>query len=81
MLDSSNLIHDDTFGTVSGWGWTHENREIGDRSNILRKATVKIWNNKECEKSYQTNGKHNSLITDTQMCAGYANGGIDSCWV
>ncbi|KAH8371938.1 hypothetical protein KR093_009372, partial [Drosophila rubida] len=67
------------FATVSGWGWTHENQAEGDRADVLRKATVKIWNNAECERSYRALGKSNS-ISDTQLCAGYENGQIDSCW-
>ncbi|EDW70369.2 uncharacterized protein Dvir_GJ11575 [Drosophila virilis] len=67
------------YGTVSGWGWTNENQAEGERADVLRKATVKIWNNKACEHSYRALGKSNS-ITDTQMCAGYENGQIDSCW-
>ncbi|XP_017841549.2 transmembrane protease serine 9 [Drosophila busckii] len=76
-LDSAEQEHE--FGTVSGWGWTQENQAEGERSDILRKATVKIWNNIACERSYRALGKSNS-ITDTQMCAGYMNGQIDSCW-
>lgn len=68
------------YGTVSGWGWTNENQAEGERADVLRKATVKIWNNEACEHSYRALGKSNS-ITDTQMCAGYENGQIDSCWV
>lgn len=68
------------YGTVSGWGWTQENQADGERADVLRKARVKIWNNEVCEHSYRSQGKSNS-ITDTQMCAGYENGQIDSCWV
>lgn len=68
------------YGTVSGWGWTQENQAEGERADVLRKATVKIWNNEVCERSYRAHGKSNS-ISDTQMCAGYEDGQIDSCWV
>lgn len=68
------------YGTVSGWGWTHENQAEGDRSDVLRKASVKIWSNEDCERSYRSQGKSNT-IGDTQLCAGYENGQIDSCWV
>lgn len=68
------------YGTVSGWGWTHENQAENDRSDVLRKATVKIWNNEACERSYRSLGKSNT-IGETQLCAGYENGQIDSCWV
>ncbi|XP_017861434.1 PREDICTED: transmembrane protease serine 9 isoform X1 [Drosophila arizonae] len=67
------------YGTVSGWGWTQENQADGERADVLRKARVKIWNNEVCEHSYRAQGKSNS-ISDTQMCAGFENGQIDSCW-
>lgn len=68
------------YATVSGWGWTHENQAEGDRADVLRKAIVKIWSNEACERSYRALGKANS-IEETQLCAGYENGQIDSCWV
>ncbi|EDV98012.1 trypsin 3A1 [Drosophila grimshawi] len=67
------------YGTVFGWGWTQENQSEGDRSDVLRKATIQIWNNDECERSYRAQGKSNT-IGDTQLCAGYENGQIDACW-
>ncbi|XP_055854122.1 transmembrane protease serine 9 [Episyrphus balteatus] len=77
-LDGRNF--EDDFATVSGWGWTNENQGNGDRADVLRKATVQIWNNDICERSYQVNGKRSNFIAETQMCAGFVNGGIDSCW-
>ena len=64
---------------VSGWGWTNENQNIGIRADVLQKATVDVWNNNDCQKSFrQFNAK--SIITSKQMCAGKVTGGIDSCW-
>uniref|UniRef100_A0A1I8MXH7 Peptidase S1 domain-containing protein n=2 Tax=Musca domestica TaxID=7370 RepID=A0A1I8MXH7_MUSDO len=79
---NSDLLrsNENELATVSGWGWTNENQAEGDRADVLRKATVRVWNNNACEKSYQLNGRPSSVISDTQMCAGYENGGIDSCW-
>ncbi|XP_055904067.1 trypsin-1 [Eupeodes corollae] len=77
-IDGRNF--EDDYATVSGWGWTNENQGNGDRADILQKATVQIWNNDICERSYQTNGKRSNFIAETQMCAGFVNGGIDSCW-
>ncbi|XP_037956953.1 transmembrane protease serine 9-like, partial [Teleopsis dalmanni] len=71
--------YENEVATVSGWGWTNENQSIGERADTLRKASVQIWNNSDCEKSYQLNGKTNNIY-DTQLCAGFENGGIDSCW-
>ncbi|XP_030380037.1 transmembrane protease serine 9 [Scaptodrosophila lebanonensis] len=72
-----NLEHE--YATVSGWGWTQENQAEGERADVLRKATVKIWDNEACERSYHALGKSNT-ISDSQLCAGYENGRIDSCW-
>ncbi|KAM7356121.1 trypsin 3A1 isoform 1-T1 [Cochliomyia hominivorax] len=72
--------HENELATVSGWGWTQENQSVGERADVLRKASVRVWNNNACERSYQLNGRPNSIISDTQLCAGYENGGIDSCW-
>lgn len=52
----------------------------GDRSDILKKVSLDVWNNKECQSSYAANNKKN-IIRDTQLCAGKKNGGEDSCWV
>jgi len=78
--DEGHRSLEQEYGTVSGWGWTHENQAENDRSDVLRKATVKIWNNEVCERSYRSLGKSNT-IGETQLCAGYENGQIDSCWV
>ena len=71
--------YDDLMATVSGWGWNNENQDIGDRADKLQKAKVKVWNNENCQQSFRDVGKKN-VISKSQMCAGYKNGGIDSCW-
>lgn len=81
LSDVSLRSFENEVATVSGWGWTHENQADGDRADSLRKAAVRIWNNNACERSYQLNGRPGSTISDSQLCAGYENGGIDSCWV
>lgn len=73
--------HENELATVSGWGWTNENQYEGERADVLLKASVRIWNNNLCTQSYQLNGRPNSEILDTQLCAGFENGGVDSCWV
>lgn len=75
------IEYENQLAIVSGWGWTNENQEEGHKADILKKVAVKIWNNNSCEKSYKINGKPNSLISDTQLCAGFKSGGADSCWV
>lgn len=51
---------------------------IGVRADILQTATVRVWNNDKCQKSYREQEKPHKIAT-TQMCAG--NNGVDSCWV
>lgn len=79
--DVGQKTHENELATVSGWGWTNENQGDGDRPDALHKASVRVWNNNVCQQSYQLYGRPKSIIADTQMCAGYENGGIDSCWV
>lgn len=54
---------------VTGWGATSEG---GSTSTELREATVPIVTNTQCDSAY-------GLITDNMLCAGYAEGGVDSC--
>lgn len=75
------IEYENQLAIVSGWGWTDENQEEGHKADILKKVTVKIWNNTSCEKFYKINGNPSSIISDTQLCAGFKNGGADSCWV
>lgn len=67
-------------GIVSGWGFTNENFNLGIKPNILQTADVPVWENDECQSSY--NDVHKKLqISDKQMCAGGRDGGLDSCWM
>ncbi|XP_062532943.1 trypsin-1 isoform X1 [Bombyx mori] len=68
-----------SLATVAGWGFTDENRNEGDRSNILQKTEVTVVTNDQCNQWYQSQGSKVKIIP-TQMCAGYENGGRDSCW-
>ncbi|XP_042351756.1 plasminogen-like [Plectropomus leopardus] len=56
---------------VSGWGETKD-RKVSD---ILKETSVPVVENKVCnDVEYWNNG-----IKDTEMCAGYNEGGADSC--
>lgn len=57
--------------TIVGWGTTGEGLP---QSNVLRQATLPIVGNAEC-KTFP----HYANVNDAQLCAGYANGGIDGC--
>lgn len=65
--------------TVMGWGWTQEDLNVGQKPETLQKALISIISNERCQKSYIENHKRN-VISDTQMCAGRLEGGIDACW-
>ncbi|CAK1587157.1 unnamed protein product [Parnassius mnemosyne] len=65
--------------TVAGWGFTNEDRGIGSRPNILQKTDVVVVTNDECNNWYESQGSKVKIIS-TQMCAGYEQGGRDSCW-
>lgn len=67
-------------GRVTGWGFTHEDFNVGTKPNILQSADVPVWENDECQTSYR--GVYRKLkISDKQMCAGGRDGGLDSCWM
>ncbi|MCB9079558.1 MAG: trypsin-like serine protease [Anaerolineaceae bacterium] len=56
--------------TVTGWGTTSYGGSISDE---LMEVQVPIVSNATCAASY------GSSITDSMLCAGYAEGGKDSC--
>jgi transmembrane protease serine 9 len=58
---------------VSGWGVTRETGNLP--SNILRNVTVQIASRKDCTSP----AAYGEAITDTMICAGFAEGGKDSC--
>ncbi|HVQ95281.1 MAG TPA: serine protease [Mycobacteriales bacterium] len=57
--------------TVMGWGAT---REGGGQSPTLRKATVPFVSDASCQQSYPQD-----LAPATEICAGFAQGGVDTC--
>jgi len=65
-------IPDGTLLTVSGWGLTQNPNESND---ALRATMVPKTNQEFCKEAYLGVGK----ITDRMLCAGYIEGGQDSC--
>ncbi|XP_064482507.1 transmembrane protease serine 9-like [Ornithodoros turicata] len=59
--------------TASGWGILSP---AGPRVGCLRKVDLPLWNQKDCKLTYQTSGYQ---ITDRMLCAGYKQGGKDTC--
>ena len=62
-----------TIASITGWGTTSYS---GHPSDILLELLVPIWKMDDCKKS-----SNRRPITDKQMCAGYKQGGRDSCQV
>jgi hypothetical protein len=61
-------------GLVTGWGAT---KQGSSASNIIQEVHVPIMSNDECKKT----GYGEKRITQNMMCAGYPDGGKDSCQV
>ncbi|KAK2835506.1 hypothetical protein Q5P01_015990 [Channa striata] len=55
---------------ITGWG---SMREGGSLTNLLQKAPVKIIDQTDCQQSY------GDVLTTNMMCAGYMEGGRDTC--
>lgn len=61
-------------GLVTGWGAT---KQGSGASHIIQEVYVPIMSNEECKKT----GYGEKRITQNMMCAGYPDGGKDSCQV
>ncbi|XP_040897014.1 transmembrane protease serine 9 [Toxotes jaculatrix] len=55
---------------IAGWG---SMREGGSLTNLLQKAAVNIIDQADCQQSY------GNVLTPNMMCAGYMEGGRDTC--
>lgn len=62
--------------TVTGWGWTDENFNVGEKPDTLQTIDVPIWDNDDCQDSYKGLMKSNK-ISENQLCAGGRDGGLD----
>ncbi|KAI9559691.1 hypothetical protein GHT06_013696 [Daphnia sinensis] len=61
--------------TVAGWG---HDKSGGRHATKLRKVGVPILANEKC-KQWLVEGRKDLAITENSMCAGYEEGGKDSC--
>lgn len=63
-------------GYATGWGLTDfDKRNLPDTLQIAR---LPIISEKRCQSMYKRAG-HDKQITEMDLCAGYAKGGIDAC--
>lgn len=60
---------------VAGWGKLSFG---GPVPNILQIANLPVIGNKDCQEMYHNSG-HMKIISDSFVCAGFPNGGRDSC--
>lgn len=65
-----------TKAVATGWGQVEF---AGDRSDDLRKVSLNIINNSDCRQLYETSKKLRRGIVKAQLCAGYLQGGKDTC--
>lgn len=61
---------------ATGWGLTHfDKRQLPDTLQVVR---LPIISNLRCQAMYDKSG-HDKKITQYDLCAGYARGGMDAC--
>jgi trypsin len=74
--DEGDLWDAGSLEEISGWGTTSENS--GGNSNTLLAASVPIVSDSQCVSDYASIG----WLVDpaTMVCAGYADGGVDTCY-
>lgn len=58
--------------TVTGWGET----ETSNPSNVLLEVTVDVVDNQTCQDAYASAGYR---VSDNMVCAGFKEGGKDTC--
>ena len=74
LADANIDLPEGAMGIVTGWGETYDETNPSD---TLRAVTVPIVNHSECDVAYKSFGG----ITSRMMCAGFADGGRDACFV
>ncbi|CAH2301623.1 transmembrane protease serine 11B [Pelobates cultripes] len=73
LPDKSNVFADNSSCYVTGWGLLKE--EGIKAPPVLQQAEVKIISTGQCSSA----AMYGSYIRPSMICAGYANGGIDTC--
>ncbi|XP_023233218.1 plasminogen-like [Centruroides sculpturatus] len=62
--------------TVTGWGRTDFKKKL--IPNVLQKVKVEVLDSEECQKWLEKAGRKETVF-NTMVCAGYKDGGKDSC--
>ena len=77
LFDGDTEALNETFGHIAGWGATGIDENSGNAifPNLLQDASVPFVPLERCN----SNESYQGLITDSQVCAGYIEGGIDAC--
>ena len=75
-LPSSNDDLVGRLGWVTGWGKIHKERKL--MSAKLRQVEVPIISNNLCERFFRESGQ-SQYIPRIFLCAGYMDGGRDTC--
>jgi hypothetical protein len=76
--DQTNLTAPGTFATILGWGATFPHtleEEPSGFPRALQQAEVPLVSNEVCNAPQSYNG----IILDTMLCAGFPQGGVDTC--
>lgn len=63
-------------GIAMGWGYL---RSSGKPANILQEVSLPIVSNEVCNAAFNENTDYSTSITDNMLCAGFLEGGKDSC--
>jgi len=75
LPEAGEVLPESTQGTVAGWGLTREGGN--DVSNILMQVGVPVIGQATCARQYA--GQGISIDGNAMVCAGFAQGGKDSC--
>jgi len=74
-LPTEDVQLEGLLGWVTGWG---KMRKGGPLASVLQELEVPILSNRICERMYRKSG-HPQYIPHIFICAGYTEGGRDSC--
>ncbi len=71
-----NFVFPEACAVVTGWGTT---RPEDQAPNTMQAVAMPIISNEECRRAYGVHGFSPDAIPDSDVCAGFLQGGVDSC--